>query len=66
MENSGIEETMSTAYTEGPPDDKREVLYTRTIRSHAIIVKALMPLLLQDNVESEMDEKDIDLLKGNF
>jgi hypothetical protein len=66
MENSGIEETMSVAYAEGAVYQKMKGRsYSRAIRSHTIITKALMTLLLQDNA-SEIDKEDIDFLKRIF
>lgn len=67
MENTGITETMSVAYAEGAvPQMLNGKSYSRAMRSHTIIAKALMTLLLQDKVESEMDEEDVALLKGIF
>lgn len=40
--------------------------YSRAMSSHTIIAKALMTLLLQYKVESEMDEDDLALLRGIF
>ena len=59
MENSGIEEAMSVAYADGVVHQiMKGRSYSRAIRSHTIIAKALMTLLLQDKVASEMDKED--------
>ena len=67
MENTGIKETMSVAYAEGAvPQMLNGKSYSRAMRSHTIISKALMMLLLQDKIESGIDEEDVALLKGIF
>ena len=52
MENSGIKETMLVPYAEGAvPQMLNGKSYSRAMRSHIILAKALMTLLLQDKIE---------------